>query len=192
LDCVMTFFGSTANDAAFNAWLTDSADQKKRGAAEGINAMMPLLAILVVFGGFMFFDLNREESWSLIFCIIGGAVCLVGLLGAILLREPRIAPSRDSYRTALLYGFMPKTVKGNPALYAHLLAFVFFNVAIQIFMPYLILYYEVSLGMTDYVFIMAPPSFLPPCLPLFGERSTTKRAFASPGFGPQGFSFSAS
>ena len=26
LDCVMTFFGSSANDAAFNAWLTDSTD----------------------------------------------------------------------------------------------------------------------------------------------------------------------
>ena len=25
-DCVMTFFGSTANDAAFNAWVTDSTD----------------------------------------------------------------------------------------------------------------------------------------------------------------------
>ena len=25
LDCIMTFFGSAANDAAFNAWLTDKA-----------------------------------------------------------------------------------------------------------------------------------------------------------------------
>ena len=33
LDCVMTFFGSTANDAAFNAWLTDSTDATNRGAA---------------------------------------------------------------------------------------------------------------------------------------------------------------
>ena len=24
LDCIMTFFGSTANDAAFNAWITDT------------------------------------------------------------------------------------------------------------------------------------------------------------------------
>ena len=55
-DCVMTLFGSFANDAAFNAWLTDSTDSTNRGAAEGINAMMPLVAILVVFGGFMFFD----------------------------------------------------------------------------------------------------------------------------------------
>ena len=72
LDCLMTFFGSTANDAAFNAWLTDSTDNTNRGAAEGINAMMPLVAILAVFGGFMFFDLTIPFSWTLIFYIIGG------------------------------------------------------------------------------------------------------------------------
>ena len=53
VDCIMTFFGSAANDAAFNAWLTDSTDETNRGAAEGINSMMPMLAILVVFGGAM-------------------------------------------------------------------------------------------------------------------------------------------
>ena len=37
-DCLMTFFGSTANDAAFNAWLTDSTVSTNRGAAEGINS----------------------------------------------------------------------------------------------------------------------------------------------------------
>ncbi len=52
-DCLMTFFGSTANDACFNAWLTDSTDETNRGKAEGLNAMMPLVAILVVFGGTM-------------------------------------------------------------------------------------------------------------------------------------------
>ncbi|MBQ8718417.1 MAG: MFS transporter, partial [Clostridia bacterium] len=45
LDCLMTFFGASANDASFNAWLTDSTDATNRGAAEGINAMMPLVAI---------------------------------------------------------------------------------------------------------------------------------------------------
>ncbi|MBQ8439154.1 MAG: MFS transporter, partial [Clostridia bacterium] len=48
LDCVMTFFGSTANDACFNAWLTDVTEAGDRGKAEGINAMMPLVAILAV------------------------------------------------------------------------------------------------------------------------------------------------
>ena len=30
MDCVMTFFGSTANDAAYNAWLTDRGDSTLR------------------------------------------------------------------------------------------------------------------------------------------------------------------
>ena len=67
MDCVMTFFGSTANDAAFNAWLTDSTDSSNRGAAEGINAMMPLMAILVVFGGAMLLDPNSSSYWTIFF-----------------------------------------------------------------------------------------------------------------------------
>ena len=39
MDCVMTFFGSSANDACFNAWLTDITDDTNRGGAEGINSM---------------------------------------------------------------------------------------------------------------------------------------------------------
>ena len=62
LDCLMTFFGSSANDAAFNAWLTDSTDETNRGSAEGINAMMPLVAILVVFGGFMFIPKEGNDA----------------------------------------------------------------------------------------------------------------------------------
>ncbi|MBQ9965003.1 MAG: MFS transporter [Clostridia bacterium] len=156
LDCVMTFFGSTANDAAFNAWLTDATDATNRGAAEGINAMMPLVSILVVFGGFMFFDLNQPASWTWIFTIIGVAVLLIGLLGFFLIKEPPIKPATEPYFTTILYGFRPKTVKSNPLLYLALAAFILFNISIQIFMPYLIIYYEVSLGMTDYVLVMAP------------------------------------
>ncbi len=156
LDCIMTFFGSTANDAAFNAWLTDSTTKENRGAAEGINSMMPLVSILVVFGGFMFFDLDQPESWSTIFIVIGALVFLVGLLGLVLIREPRLFAVKDGFLSSILYGFSPKTVASNPALYKNLGAFILFNIAIQIFMPYLILYYEVSLGMENYVLIMAP------------------------------------
>ena len=35
MDSVMTFFGSSANDASFNAWLTDMSDETNRGAIEG-------------------------------------------------------------------------------------------------------------------------------------------------------------
>ncbi len=62
MDCIMTFFGSTANDAAYNAWLTDMGDSSNRGRIEGLNSMMPLVAILIVFGGFMGFDLDSHSS----------------------------------------------------------------------------------------------------------------------------------
>ena len=42
LDCVMTFLGSSANDACFNAWMTDWGDGSNRGKIEGVNSMMPL------------------------------------------------------------------------------------------------------------------------------------------------------
>ena len=156
LDCLMTFFGSTANDAAFNAWLTDSVDGDNRGAAEGINAMMPLVSILVVFGGFMFFDLNKASSWSLIYTIIGIMVTVVGILGFFIIEEPKVQSIQGSYLEGIVYGFRPKTICKNKRLYASLLAFIIFNISIQIFMPYLIIYYEVTLGMKDYVLIMAP------------------------------------
>ena len=81
MDCVMTFFGSTANDACFNAWLTESVSSQDRGKMEGINSMMPLVAILVVFGGFMSFNLEYASSWTTIYVIIGVVVVLIGILG---------------------------------------------------------------------------------------------------------------
>ena len=177
LDCVMTFFGSTANDAAFNAWLTDSTDASNRGAAEGINAMMPLVSILVVFGGFMFFDLEKSQSWTLIFIIIGVLTTVIGVLGFFIIKEPKVKPVKESYLGGIIYGFRPKTIAQNPRLYVSLLAFIIFNISIQIFMPYLIIYYEVSLGMKDYVLIMAPAIILASVVTALWGKIYDKKGF---------------
>ncbi len=178
LDCVMTFFGSTANDAAFNAWLTDSTTSENRGAAEGINAMMPLVAILAVFGGFMFFDLEKKDSWILVFSIIGVAVTVIGVLGLFLIKEPDIKPVKESYLKTVGYGFLPRTVKENKRLYLFLSLFIIFNISIQIFMPYLIIYYEVSLGMSDYVLIMAPAIVIASAATALWGRVYDKKGFS--------------
>lgn len=170
LDCIMTFFGSTANDAAFNAWITDSTDSTNRGSVEGINSMMPLVAILVVFGGFMFFDLEKSSSWTIIFSIIGVVVILVGILGIFIIKEPAIKPSETGYFRNIFYGFMPSTIKRNALLYIILAAFIIFNIAIQIFMPYLIIYYEKTLEMSNYVLVLAPAIVLASvCTALWGK-----------------------
>lgn len=177
LDCVMTFFGSTANDAAFNAWVTDSTDSTNRGAVEGINSMMPLVAILVVFGSFMFFNLEESSSWTAIFIIIGVVVFVVGILGIFLIRDPEIKPSETGYFSNIFYGFKPSTVKGNPTLYISLAAFIIFNISIQIFMPYLIIYYEKTLAMADYVLIMAPAIILASVFTALWGKVYDKRGF---------------
>ena len=157
LDCLMTFFGSSANDAAFNAWLTDNTDDTNRGRVEGINSMMPLVAILVVFGGFMSLNQDLQESWTVIFCAIGGVVLLLGIAGFFLIEETAVKSEENGrYFANIFYGFRPSVIKANVPLYGTLVALALFNIAIQIFMPYLILYYQVSLGMDDYVLIFAP------------------------------------
>ena len=157
LDCVMTFFGSSANDACFNAWLTDLSDDSNRGAVEGINAMMPLVAILAVFGGFMGFDLNSPESWTMIFAIIGVVVVAIGVLGIFLIRDPQVkTEDNQNYFGNIFYGFRPSVVRENRELYLTLVCLAVFNISIQVFMPYLILYYTVTLGMDNYVLIFAP------------------------------------
>ena len=178
LDCVMTFFGSTANDACFNAWLTESTDETNRGAVEGINAMMPLVAILVVFGGFMGLDQNLPGSWTVIFGIIGSVVLLLGVLGFFLIDEPKVdTRGNEHYFVNLFYGFRPGVIRSNATLYLTLLAYAVFGISIQIFMPYLILYYSVSLGMDNYVLIFAPAILLAATFTAFYGRVYDRRGF---------------
>lgn len=178
MDCVMTFFGSSANDACFNAWLTDSTSESNRGKAEGINSMMPLVAILCVFGGFMGLDVTKENSWTLIFVIIGACVIAIGVLGIILIQEPKIETGENkSYFKNIFYGFRPSVIKENPVLYLLLVAFAIFGISIQIFMPYLIIYYEKSLQMSDYVLIMAPAIILASVFTALWGRAYDKLGF---------------
>lgn len=178
MDCVMTFFGSAANDACFNAYLTDNTDSTNRGKTEGINSMMPLVAILVVFGGFMAFDLTKESSWTAIFLIIGLLVVAIGILGIFLIKEtPTIINNNENYLKNLIYGFRPSVIRCNPKLYLSLLCYAVFGIAIQIFMPYLILYYSVSLGLDNYVVIMAPAIICASAFTFFYSRFYDKFGF---------------
>lgn len=157
MDCVMTYFGSTANDAAYNAWLTDRGDSTNRGKIEGVNSMMPLVAILVVFGGFMSFDLNTHEAWTVIYYIIGAATVVIGILGWFLIEDaPGLKPVSEGLGATLTYSFRPSVARENSKLYLTLINFAVFGISIQIFMPYLLIYYEQTLGLDNYVLIFAP------------------------------------
>jgi len=180
LDCLMTFFGSGANDAAFNAWLTDSTDSTNRGAAEGINSMMPMLAILVVFGGAMFLNEEWESYWTIFFGVIGTLVLILGIAGFFLIREPKVDTSdNQKYFKNLLYGFRPQVIRSNASLYLTLIAYAVFGISIQIFMPYLILYYTETLKMEFYVLIFAPAIVLAAAFTFFYGKRYDKAGFTT-------------
>ena len=48
MDCVMTFMGSTSNDSAFNAWVTDITNTKNRATVESVLAILPVAAMVLV------------------------------------------------------------------------------------------------------------------------------------------------
>ena len=153
LDCVMTFFGSTANDAAFNAWVTDNTESSNRGRAESVLAILPLVSMLVIFGAFD--GLTQQGKWREFFNIFGAAVSAVGLLSLFLVKDdPRLRPRRDSYFKNLLYGLRPSVIRENPELYLSFAGFCLFSIAVQVFFPFLIIYIQHFLGIQDYAVVL--------------------------------------
>ena len=152
LDCVMTFFGSTANDAAFNAYITDAVDADNRGRTEAVLAILPLISMLVIFG--LFDGMTQRGEWKHFFAIFGGLVTLTGVIGCFLIPEPRLSPRREPYLKNLIYGLRPDVVRANPELYLSFAAFCAFSVAVQVFFPYLIIYIQNYLKIDGYAIVL--------------------------------------
>lgn len=149
MDCVMTFFGSTAFDAAFNSWVTDVTDDTNRGRAETVLQALPLVAMILVFG--VLDGFKQRGEWQTFFLIVGIATTVCGILGIFILKDkPGMRANNENYFKNIIYGFRPSTVKKNPRLYIAFAAFCIFSIAYQVFMPYIIIYLEKTLGITDY------------------------------------------
>lgn len=153
LDCVMTFFGSTANDAAFNAYVTDVTNNENRGRVESVLATLPLISMLVIFG--LFDGLTQQGRWKEFFGIFGAAVSVMGLLSIFLVKdEPSLKPKKDSYLKNLVYGFSLSAWREHRELLLTLMAFGIFASAVQVFFPFLIIYIQNYLGINDYAIVL--------------------------------------
>ncbi|MBE5777719.1 MAG: MFS transporter [Clostridiales bacterium] len=148
MDCIMTFFGSTANDAAFNAYITDSFENEKRGKAEGVLAILPLISMLIIFG--LFDGMTKNGQWKQFFLIFGIMVTLAGLISLFLVPESEIQAQKKSFLAQTLYGFRPSVWRSEKKLYLALVAMCIFSIAVQVFFPYLIIYMQKYLGFENY------------------------------------------
>ena len=142
-DCVMTLFGSTANDAAFNAWVTDNTRPSFRGTVEGVVAILPLIAMLIVAGGFGI--LVSTFDYSSVFLVLGIIISVCGIVGLFVIKDSEGLKPNGGFRD-ILYGFRPSVVRQNPTLYLTFLAILVYSIGTQIYMPYMIIYMESSLG----------------------------------------------
>lgn len=147
MDMVMTFVGSTANDACFNAWVTDSTTIKNRATAESVLSFMPMLAmgLVVALGGVLLAGDNVQKSYEYFFLILGAVVIVCGFIGLFTLKDvPKTVEKSSSFFSDLVYGLRPSVIKENAKLYLTLLAVCAYSVAVQVFFPYLIIYLQHS------------------------------------------------
>ena len=173
LDCVMTFIGSSANDAAFNAWVTDNTTTSNRSKVESILTIMGAAGMGSVFVFDLFTSCTRNTyydaqgnvvnsiaqggrvefgNWTLFFCFFGVLVLAIGLIGKVFLKDSKdLKPNKQSSYKNVLYGFKPSVIKENKIFYLCLLATAIVGIAGNVTFPYLLIYMERTLGFKDYI-----------------------------------------
>ena len=143
MDMIITFMGATSNDSAFNAWVTDVTTPESRPKVETAFTFMGFIAmaVIMVVGSLA---QGGTISYSTFFVGMGAIVAIVGILGVFLIDNPKKFENAEkkntSYWADLFYGFRPSVVKENSGLYLVLSALCIFNIAFQVFFPYLFVY----------------------------------------------------
>ncbi|MBO5936724.1 MAG: MFS transporter [Clostridia bacterium] len=143
MDMVMTFMGSTSNDSAFNAWVTDVTNPIVRPQVETVLMFVGFFAMIAVMGVGSLAQAG-VVTYKAFFLGLGIVVTLCGVGGLFTLEEPQIKGEKtnSNYWSDLFYGFRPSVVAKNSRLYLALAAVCIYNIAVQVFFPYLFVYLE--------------------------------------------------
>lgn len=161
MDCVMTFMGSTSNDSAFNAWVTDITDVTNRATTESVLSLMPIFAmgIVMALGGVV-----GSIGYPVFFIVLGALVTVCGIIGIFTVKDNRsegVAVERQRFFSEFIYGFKPSVIKKHKNLYLSLCAMALFNIAYQVFFPYIFIYLQHSLNFTfDTLFANLTPTVI--------------------------------
>ena len=143
MDMVMTFMGSTSNDSAFNAWVTDVTNPVVRPQVETVLMFVGFFAMIAVMGVGSLAQAG-VVTYKAFFLGLGLVVTACGIAGLFTLEEPEIKgeKTKSNYWSDLFYGFRPSVIKANSKLYLALAAVAIYNIAVQVFFPYLFVYME--------------------------------------------------
>ncbi len=155
MDCVMSVIGSISNDASFNTWITDISNTANRARVDTVLAVMPLVALAVVFGGFD--SLTNESAttsdWKKFFLILGIIPTVGGILGLFIMKDKEgiTADKNNTFWSDFTYSLKPSVIKNNKMLYVCLAGNMVSAVAYQVYVNYLFNIVEGTLKIKNYI-----------------------------------------
>ena len=147
-DCIMTFFGSTAYDATFNAYVTDVTTLENRGKIMGIVEIMTLVAVLLIYGAAGF--IIEDFGYFIFFYIVGALVGIFGVIGAFIAPEPEnIKPLNISIWEHIKTTFQREELGNYRDYFLVLTAAGLWGMAFNVFFPFVIIYLQhyIKLGL---------------------------------------------
>ena len=168
MDMIMTFMGSTSNDSAFQAWVTDVTTPETTQKVETAFTFVGFIAmaVIMVVGSFA---QGGVIPYNAFFIGLGIVVTIAGIVALFVVDNPKKLEDakkdantpKTSYWADLFYGFRPSVIKENSKLYLILVATGIFNCAFQVFFPYLLTYFsEVVIKANGELFAAMPVSLI--------------------------------
>lgn len=155
MDCLMSVVGSISNDASYNTWVTDVTNTANRAKVDTVLAVMPLLAMAIVFGGFD--SLTNADAtvndWRKFFVIMGIMPTVGGIIGLFFMKDKKgLEPNKSNlFFNDFIYSLKPSTIKENKMLYICLSGFTIASISYQIFINYLFNIVEQTMKIKNYI-----------------------------------------
>jgi len=140
-DCIMTYFGSTAFDAAFNAYITDITTLENRGKAMSVLQLTMLFSTLIVYGlAGIIVDMVGFYNF---FYVIGAVVGILGVYGAYLSKDPEnLEPSGLTLKKHIKRTFQREVVRKNKDVFLILTGMLIWATAFNVFFPFILIFLE--------------------------------------------------
>ncbi len=149
-DSIMTFFGSTANDAAFNAWTADVAASQNRGRVEGALNLSVFIAQMIALAASGI--LIEKFGYFVFFYTLGGLVLIIGWIAGSLLQEPPAPADEDQPRLPFWQEFAElfnlDTLRQNKSLFILMLFIMLSSIGMNVAFPYMIVYLQNFIGLS--------------------------------------------
>lgn len=167
-DTIMSFFGSMANDAGYNAWYADMMDDSNSGQIGTVAATLPVIGTLVgtLVGGMFVTNFataaNPQMGYIVFFSAVGVITIIIGIASAFLLKDaPTLRPVKDgSFRKQFASTFNVKRFLENRELALVFLTLCVFFIGYNCYFIHIMNWMNYTLGFNDPSLILGIPLVL--------------------------------